>query len=102
MLGPSGTGKSVFLKTGPFKQEYATTMHTTIAPVAETTKSVVRARTYEAGVMSQGDDTVTVQLFLNQARTAEGQDQPSVDQNRVIATMQRVEGRWLVARLSAY
>jgi phospholipid/cholesterol/gamma-HCH transport system ATP-binding protein len=28
--------------------------------------------------------------------------EPSVDQNRVIATMQRVEGRWLVARLSAY
>jgi Mce-associated membrane protein len=62
----------------------------------------VRARTYEAGVMSQGADTVTVQLFVNQAKTAQGQEQPSVDQNRVIATMRRVDGRWLVARLAAY
>jgi Mce-associated membrane protein len=52
--------------------------------------------------MSQGEDTVTVQLFVTQARTAQGQEQPSVDQNRVIATMRRVDGRWLVARLAAY
>lgn len=90
------------LLTGPFRDEYATTMRTTIAPVAQKTKSVVRARTYEAGVVSQEADTVTVQLFVNQAKTAQGQEQPSVDQNRVIATMRRVDGRWLVARLAAY
>ena len=90
------------LLTGAFKDEYATTMRTRIAPVAEKEQAVVRARTYEAGVMSQGEDTVTVQVFLNQAKTAKDQEQPSVDQNRVIATMQRVDGRWLLAKLSAY
>ena len=90
------------LLTGPFRQEYATTMARTIAPVAQKTEAVVRARTYEAGVMRRSGDTVTVQLFVNQAKTAQGQAQPSVDQNRVIATLQRVNGRWLVAGLSAY
>ncbi len=90
------------LLTGAFRDEYATTMRTTILPVATQEKAVVRARTYEAGVMAQTDDTVTVQVFLNQAKTSEGQEQPSVDQNRVIATMQRVGQRWLIARLEAY
>ncbi|WP_392543056.1 hypothetical protein [Oryzobacter telluris] len=90
------------LLTGSFRDEYANTMRTTILPVATKEKAVVRARTYEAGVMAQTADTVTVQVFLNQAKTSEGQEQPSVDQNRVIATMQRVGERWLIARLVAY
>lgn len=90
------------LLTGAFKGEYATTMRETIAPVAVKDEVTVRARSYEAGVMGQTPDTVTVQVFLNQAKTAKGEEQPSVDQNRVIATMRRVEGRWLIEKLSAY
>ncbi len=90
------------LLTGSFRTEYATTMASTIAPVAEKQKVTVQARSYEAGVMGQTPDTVTVQVFLNQAKTAEGEEQPSVDQNRVIATMRKVDGRWLVEQLSAY
>ncbi len=90
------------LLTGSFRSEYAQTMKSTIAPIAEKDKVVVRARTYEAGVMGQTPDTVTVQVFLNQAKTSDGADQPTVDQNRVIATMRRVDGRWLVEKLSAY
>jgi Mce-associated membrane protein len=90
------------LLTGAFKGEYAKTMSTTIAPVAVKDEVTVRARSYEAGVMGQTPDTVTVQVFLNQAKTAKGEEQPSVDQNRVIATMRRVEGRWLIEKLSAY
>ncbi|QIM20051.1 hypothetical protein G7075_01020 [Phycicoccus sp. HDW14] len=90
------------LLTGAFKGEYAKTMSTTIAPVAVKDEVTVRARSYEAGVMGQTPDTVTVQVFLNQAKTAKGEEQPSVDQNRVIATMRRVDGRWLIEKLSAY
>ncbi len=90
------------LLTGPFRTEYAQTMEKTIAPVATKDEVVVRARTYEAGVMGQTPDTVTVQVFLDQAKTSAGEDQPSVDQNRVIATMRKVSGRWLVEKLSAY
>ncbi|WP_377640613.1 hypothetical protein [Oryzobacter terrae] len=90
------------LLTGAFRTEYADTMARTILPLAQKEKAVVRARSYEAGVMAQTDDTVTVQVFLNQAKTSAAQEQPSVDQNRVIATMQRVGERWLIARLEAF
>ncbi|EAQ00173.1 hypothetical protein JNB_08379 [Janibacter sp. HTCC2649] len=90
------------LLTGTFKQEFGETMTKTIVPLAQKDKTVVKARVYEAGVMSQTDDTVTVQAFVNQARTSDTQKEPSIDQNRVIATMTRSGNRWLVSSLKAY
>lgn len=95
-------GRNAALLTGPFRTEYGTTMTSRIVPLAQKQQAVVRARAYEAGVMSQTDDSVRVQVFLNQARTTPEQKTPAIDQNRVIATMQRVGGRWLVAGLEAY
>ena len=88
--------------TGSFKQEFGDTMTKTIVPLAQKDKTVVKARVYEAGVMSQTDDTVTVQAFVNQAKTSDAQKEPSIDQNRVIATMTKVGNRWLVSALKAY
>ncbi|KGN36527.1 hypothetical protein N803_04255 [Knoellia subterranea KCTC 19937] len=90
------------LLTGTFKSEFGQTMTKTIVPMAQKDKTVVKARAYEVGVMSQTDDTVTVQAFVNQARTSDAQKEPSIDQNRVIATMQRVGDRWLISTLKAY
>ncbi len=90
------------LLTGKFKDEFASTMTKTIVPLAQKDKTVVKARAYEVGVMSQTDDAVTVQAFVNQARTSDAQKEPSIDQNRVIATMTRVGDRWLVSALKAY
>ena len=88
--------------TGKFKDEFAATMTKTIVPLATKDKTVVKARAYEVGVMSQRDDTVTVQAFVDQARTSDAQKEPSIDQNRVIATMTRVGNRWLISSLKAY
>ncbi|MFC7487528.1 hypothetical protein ACOCJ7_16700 [Knoellia sp. CPCC 206453] len=90
------------LLTGAFKQEFGETMTKTIVPLAQKDKTVVKARVYEAGVMSQTADTVTVQAFVNQARTSDTQKEPSIDQNRVIATMTKSGNRWLVSSLKAY
>ncbi|MFC7489773.1 MULTISPECIES: hypothetical protein [unclassified Knoellia] len=90
------------LLTGSFKGEFAATMTRTIVPLAQKDKTVVKARVYEAGVMSQTDRTITVQAFVNQARTSDVQKEPSIDQNRVIATMTRSGDRWLVSSLKAY
>ena len=90
------------LLTGKFKDEFAATMTKTIVPLAQKDKTVVKARAYEVGVMSQTEDTVVVQAFVNQARTSDTQKEPSVDQNRVIATMEHVGNRWLVSALKAY
>lgn len=90
------------LLTGKFKDEFAATMTKTIVPLATKDKTVVKARAYEVGVMSQRDDTVTVQAFVDQARTSDAQKEPSIDQNRVIATMTKVGNRWLLSALKAY
>ena len=90
------------LLTGSFRQEFGETMTKTIVPLAQKDKTVVKARVYEAGVMSQTDDTVTVQAFVNQAKTSDAQKEPSIDQNRVIATMTKVGNRWLISQLKAY
>lgn len=90
------------LLTGAFKQEFVGTMNKTIVPLAQKEKTVVKARAYEIGVMSQTDDTVTVQAFVNQARTSDAQKEPSIDQNRVIATLTKSGDRWLVSALKAY
>ncbi|GGB73837.1 hypothetical protein N798_05830 [Knoellia flava TL1] len=90
------------LLTGKFKDEFAATMTKTIVPLAQKDRTVVKARAYEVGVMSQTEDTVVVQAFVNQARTSDTQKEPSIDQNRVIATMTHVGNRWLVSALKAY
>lgn len=90
------------LLTGQFRTEYATTMSRTIAPLAEKEKTVVQARSLVAGVMGQTPDTVTVEVFVDQAKTSAGEKEASVDQNRVVATMERVGDRWLISRLSAF
>jgi Mce-associated membrane protein len=90
------------LLTGTFKDEFAATMTKTIVPLATKDKTVVKARAYEVGVMSQRDGTVTVQAFVDQARTSDAQKEPSIDQNRVIATMTKVGNRWLISALKAY
>lgn len=90
------------LLTGGFKKEFGETMTKTIVPMAQKDKTVVKARVYEAGVMSQTDTSVTVQAFVNQAKTSDTQKEPSIDQNRVIATMTKSGDRWLVSALKAY
>lgn len=90
------------LLTGSFKKEFGDTMAKTIVPLAQKDKTVVKARVYEAGVMSQTADSVTIQAFVNQAKTSDTQKEPSIDQNRVIATMTKVGNRWLVSALKAY
>jgi Mce-associated membrane protein len=90
------------LLTGSFKDEFRRTFTANIAPLATKNGAVVRAQVREIGVASHTDDTVVVQAFVNQTRTTAADSTPATDQNRVIATMTRVDGRWLISKLSAY
>ncbi|GEM_PF-621674 len=96
------TARAQDLLTGSFRSEFGTTMKTQIAPLATKNQSTVKAQVVEAGVQSQTTDTVVVQAFVNQTRTSETAPTPVIDQNRVIATMTRVNGRWLISKLTAY
>jgi Mce-associated membrane protein len=90
------------LLTGSFKGEFSTAMDKDIKPLAVKNQTVVQARVSDIGVMSSSPTTVKVLAFVNQARVGTDQVDPVVDQNRVIATMSRVDGRWLISKVEAF
>lgn len=90
------------LLTGSFRTQFEKTMSTDIAPLAKQHRSVVTASVAEIGVRSASADTVRVQAFVDQSRTTDASPTPAVDQNRVLATLTKVDGRWLVSALTAY
>jgi Mce-associated membrane protein len=47
-------------------------------------------------------DAADVLVFIDQARLADGEEQPTVFGNRISLSMQRVDGQWLVDDISAY
>ena len=90
------------LLTGSFKGEFTDAMDKDIKPLAVKNQTVVQAKVSDIGVMSSSPTTVTVLAFVNQARIGTDQQDPVVDQNRVIATMTKVGDRWLISKVSAF
>jgi Mce-associated membrane protein len=90
------------LLTGPFKTEFTTAMNKDIMPLAVKNQTVVQARVSDVGVMSSTPTTVRVLAFVNQARIGATSTTPTVDQNRVIATMSKVGNRWLISKVEAF
>jgi Mce-associated membrane protein len=92
--------------TSPFREEFAKVAASDIRPMAVDNHATVQAKVYDAGVMDvtgdAGGSTVRVMAFVNQATTTKQRPEPSVDQNRVIATMTKVGDRWLISALDAY
>jgi Mce-associated membrane protein len=73
-----------------------------IKPLAVKNQTVVQARVTDVGVMSSTPTTVTVLAFVDQAKVGVDQQQPAVDQDRVIATLTKVGDRWLVSGVQAF
>ncbi len=88
--------------TAPFLDQFSAVAGTDLKTLATTNQTVVQARVYNLGVMDTTTDTVRVLAFVNQATTTKAKPDPSIDQNRVIATMKQVDGRWLVSSLDAF
>lgn len=91
------------LLTGGFKNEFVQAATNTVKPLAVQNQAVVVARASEVAVMSTPDeDTVTVLAFVDQTTSSVKLDRPQIDQNRVILTMSRAGGRWLVSKVAAF
>lgn len=88
--------------TGSFKNEFTQAMDKDIKPLAVKNKTVVQARVSDVGVMEATDGRVKVLAFVNQAKVGADEKQPAIDQNRVIATLTKVGGRWLISEVSAF
>jgi Mce-associated membrane protein len=86
--------------TGRANTDYVRAMTGTIEPAAEKSKVVVQAQTENAGVETVSADgkQVTVVVFGQQKVTNAALTAPRIDPFRVRATMNLVNGHWLVSK----
>jgi Mce-associated membrane protein len=80
---------------------------TVIKPMAVENGATVLSKVYDVSVMNtsgagENGSTVRVLAVVNQATTTNAKKAPQTDQNRVVATMDTVDGRWLISRLDAF
>lgn len=69
-----------------------------LAPIA-TRKTVVTATVVNAGIVSVGSNTAQIGAFVNQATTVASQS-PVTTQNRVLVTLVKQGGSWLIDSMS--
>jgi Mce-associated membrane protein len=89
------------LLTGEFQKEYADTTTHVVKPSATKTRAVVVAEVRAASVVSATPDRVVALLFVNQTTTSNRAREPRTDLSRVVMTVDRTNGRWLVSKLDA-
>jgi len=82
------------------RREYRSTMDA-IAEETERNRAEVRATVVASSVVSATDHDVKALLFVNQETTGKHLEQRRVDQNRVLVTLHRDGGEWLVTELTA-
>ncbi|ELS52800.1 hypothetical protein [Streptomyces viridochromogenes] len=95
--------------TGDFRDEYAKTTKTVVAPTAKKYHGVVKATiaappsagTPAASVVSASPDRVVVLLFVNQVTESTQVSGSRVDLNRVRMTMTRTDDGWKVSAVDA-
>ncbi|MDN0200698.1 hypothetical protein [Streptomyces sp. S.PNR 29] len=95
--------------TGKFRDEYAKTTRTVVAPTAKKYHGVVKATVVEppgggapaASVVSASPDRVVVLLFVNQVTRSTQVSGPRLDLNRVRMTLTRTAESWKVSAVDA-
>lgn len=85
---------------GGMLKQYDETM-STIEPQTEKNQAVVVATVVSSSIISVTDTDAKALLFVNQQTTGKHLEQPRVDLNRVVVTMQRDNGDWKVIKLDA-
>jgi len=90
------------LTTGEFRKEYANTTKKLVSDVAPRYKAVLLAEVSEVGVVRASEDRVELLTFLNVQSTSTLATNPKITPRRLTMTMERVDGRWLVAKIDAF
>jgi len=97
------TNQVSVLLTGHLRNEFVQAATTVVKPLAVQNQAVVLATVSKASVMSTPNQAdVKILLFVDQSTTSAKLQHPQIDQNRVILTMSKVAGRWLVAKIEAF
>ncbi|UUO03546.1 hypothetical protein M4D79_11515 [Mycolicibacterium novocastrense] len=82
--------------TGEFKQMYSESSSQLKQALIDN-KASADGKVIAAGVKSATKDKVEVMLFLDQSVTNALNPEPRLDRNRIIITMEKVDGRWLAS-----
>ncbi|WP_028922351.1 hypothetical protein [Pseudonocardia acaciae] len=84
--------------TGEFKDQYGGASKL-LRQLITDAKAKATGTVLEAAVSSASPDQVAVLVFVDQSITNAVSPQPRVDRNRVLMTLTRHDGRWLVEKL---
>jgi Mce-associated membrane protein len=82
--------------TGEFKDMYSQSS-AGLKQVLIDNKAKATGTVLAAGIKSASPDKVEVMLFVDQAVTNALNPEPRLDRNRIIMTMEKVNGRWLAS-----
>lgn len=82
--------------TGEFKQMYSESSNQLKQALIDN-KARADGKVVAAGIKSATKDKVEVMLFLDQSVTNALNPEPRLDRNRIIITMEKVDGRWLAS-----
>ncbi|HEX4190017.1 MAG TPA: hypothetical protein VHZ06_03415 [Marmoricola sp.] len=96
----AGAKQTSALLTGAALSQY----HDVQAPLQKAApglKAVVTAQVKVATVLSSGDETARVLLFVDQTSTSTKLTAPQLDQSRVVVGLVRRHGDWLISSISA-
>lgn len=87
------------LTTGQFAREYAPLVNRVLRPAGAAKQVVTSATVSGSAVVSNDGDGVVVLMFINRQSTSVSHPVPQIDADALRVTMQRVDGRWLIAGL---
>ncbi|MDX6287502.1 MAG: Mce-associated rane protein [Frankiales bacterium] len=86
--------------TGTFRTEYVATTEKTVKDAAVRNKATVKADVAYAGAIKASPNKATVLIFVDQTATNTALKAPRIDRNRIRLEMSKVNGKWLVAKLT--
>ncbi|MET7769473.1 hypothetical protein [Nocardia sp. NPDC005366] len=85
--------------TGEFKDMYSQSS-AQLKQLLIDNKATGHGTVVDSAVKSASDDRAEVLLFVDQTVTNTASPDPRVDRSRMLMTMERVDGRWLAAKVS--
>lgn len=88
------------LLTGDARSQY-TDLETPLLTSAPTLHAVMQATVKTSTVLRSDDSSAQVLLFVDQLASSTKLDKPQLDESRIVVTMKRTGGRWLVSSLAA-
>lgn len=84
--------------TGEFKEQYAKSSEQ-LRQLLIANKAAAHGTVIDAAVKSATRTRVEVLLFVDQAVSNKSVTDPQIDRSRIVMTMEKVDGRWLAAKV---